>query len=86
LWQHCRGPIGAKELLDVYNTEPALKHLKPYTSIIYDSPVYPVVLDAKGTVMSLPPVINGYHSRISVETKNVFIECTATDRTKVKLR
>jgi phenylalanyl-tRNA synthetase beta chain len=45
--------------------------------------VYPVVLDAKGTVMSLPPVINGYHSRISVDTKNVFIECTATDRTKV---
>eukprot|EP00953_Heterococcus_sp_UTEX-ZZ885_P001461 1314-Heterococcus_DN1.PRE.3 len=77
-----RGPLGAKELLDVYNTEPALKHLKPYTSIIYDSPVYPVVLDAQGTVMSLPPVINGYHSRISVDTKNVFIECTATDRTK----
>ncbi|GIQ83062.1 hypothetical protein KIPB_004310, partial [Kipferlia bialata] len=34
------------------------------------------------TVMSLPPIINGEHSKMTLETKNIFIECTATDHTK----
>jgi len=33
-------------------------------------------------VLSLPPIINGDRSKISLETKNIFIECTATDLTK----
>lgn len=31
----------------------------------------------------MPPIINGDHSKITLNTKNVFIECTATDLTKV---
>lgn len=60
--------------------------LKQYLPIIRDSPVYPVITDSKGVVLSLPPVINGNHSRITLNTKNVFIECTATDLTKVCAR
>lgn len=37
------------------------------------------------TVLSLPPIINGAHSAINLKTKNVFIECTATDLTKAKI-
>jgi len=37
------------------------------------------------TVLSLPPIINGAHSAITLQTKNVFIECTATDLTKAKI-
>lgn len=36
-------------------------------------------------VLSLPPIINGAHSAITLNTKNVFIECTATDLTKAKI-
>ncbi|TDH65792.1 uncharacterized protein CCR75_009280 [Bremia lactucae] len=75
----------AKELLDFYRTNPEVKHIKPYTDIIYDSPVYPVITDKNGVVLSLPPIINGEHSKISLHTKNVFIECTATDITKAKI-
>ncbi|KAF1775606.1 Phenylalanyl-tRNA synthetase, B3/B4 [Phytophthora cactorum] len=75
----------AKELLDFYRTNPEVKHIKPYTDIIYDSPVYPVITDKNGVVLSLPPIINGDHSKISLDTKNVFIECTATDITKAKV-
>lgn len=32
----------------------------------------------------MPPIINGNHSKITLNTKNVFIECTATDLTKAK--
>ncbi|DBA04062.1 TPA: hypothetical protein N0F65_009409 [Lagenidium giganteum] len=75
----------AKELMDFYRTNPDVKHLKPYTDIIYDSPVYPVITDKNGVVLSLPPIINGEHSKISLNTKNVFIECTATDITKANI-
>lgn len=44
--------------------------------------MYPVIYDSNRTVLSLPPIINGEHSKITLNTKNVFIECTATDRTK----
>ena len=45
--------------------EMPLKHqqLKAYLSIIRDSPVYPVVIDADRVVRSLPPIINGEHLR-----------------------
>ena len=56
-----------------------------YLHIIEDKPVYPVVRDAKNRVLSLPPIINGDLSRISLDTKNVFIECTATDLTRAKI-
>lgn len=47
--------------------------------------MYPVIYDANGVVLSMPPIINGDHSKITLNTKNVFIECTATDLTKAKV-
>mmetsp|Transcript_5557 Transcript_5557/g.16373 ORF Transcript_5557/g.16373 Transcript_5557/m.16373 type:complete len:639 (+) Transcript_5557:165-2081(+) len=72
-------------LLDHYRAAPECKHLKPYTGIIYDAPNYPVIRDAAGEVLSLPPIINGRLSRIQPHTKDVFIECTATDETKANV-
>jgi len=57
--------------------------IKKFLPIIASSPVYPVIYDAKDAVLSLPPIINGNHSRISKDTKDVFIECTGTDLTKL---
>lgn len=74
-----------KELMDFYREDASAKHLKPYTDIIYDSPVYPVIYDSNNTVLSLPPIINGKHSRIQLHTTNVFIECTGTDITKANI-
>lgn len=42
-------------------------------------------MDSERTVCSLPPIINGNHSKISVHTRNVFIELTATDKTKLEI-
>ncbi|MFS7972238.1 putative phenylalanine--tRNA ligase [Helianthus anomalus] len=72
----------ADKLMEFYKSD--LK-LKKYLHIIEDSPVYPVIYDRNRTVLSLPPIINGAHSAISLKTKNVFIECTATDLTKAKI-
>ncbi|KAH7653277.1 phenylalanyl-tRNA synthetase beta chain protein [Dioscorea alata] len=72
----------ADELMEYYKTD---NKLKAFLHIIKDSPVYPVIYDSNRTVLSLPPIINGAHSAISLQTRNVFIECTATDLTKAKI-
>eukprot|EP01119_Soliformovum_irregulare_P008348 TRINITY_DN21470_c0_g1_i1.p1 TRINITY_DN21470_c0_g1~~TRINITY_DN21470_c0_g1_i1.p1 ORF type:complete len:606 (-),score=193.72 TRINITY_DN21470_c0_g1_i1:249-2066(-) len=58
--------------------------LRKYLPIIRDSPRYPVIYDAKRRVLSLPPIINGDHSKITLKTTNVLIEVTATDLTKAQ--
>jgi len=80
--------FNGKQLMDHYREDATCKHLKPYTDIIYDSPVYPVIYDSSangGRVLSLPPIINGKHSRIQMHTENIFIECTGTDITKCNI-
>lgn len=72
----------ADELMEFYKSD--LK-LKKYLHIIESSPVFPIIYDRNRTVLSLPPIINGKHSAITLKTKNVFIECTATDLTKAKI-
>jgi phenylalanyl-tRNA synthetase beta chain len=46
---------------------------------------YPLITDAHGRVLSLPPIINSEHSKISLATRNVLIEVTATDQTKAEI-
>lgn len=72
----------ADELMEFYKSD---MKLKKFLHIIENSPVYPVIYDKNRTVLSLPPIINGAHSAINLNTKNVFIECTATDLTKAKI-
>ncbi|EAA58974.1 hypothetical protein AN4086.2 [Aspergillus nidulans FGSC A4] len=74
--------MDGEELMAFYDKD---KHLGRYLHIIRDSPVYPVIYDANRTVCSLPPIINGEHSKITLNTKNVFIEITALDKTKVEI-
>ncbi|KAF2361243.1 Phenylalanyl-tRNA synthetase class IIc beta subunit archae/euk cytosolic [Trinorchestia longiramus] len=72
----------ADKLLELYLSDP---HLREYVPIIKDSPVYPIITDSKGVVLSMPPIINGEHSKITLNTKDVFIECTATDKFKAQI-
>ncbi|KAL4664665.1 hypothetical protein H8959_008648 [Pygathrix nigripes] len=72
----------ACELMNIYKTD---NHLKHYLHIIENKPLYPVIYDSNGVVLSMPPIINGDHSRITVNTRNIFIECTGTDFTKAKI-
>lgn len=71
--------MDAAELMEAFKSD--LK-LREYLDIIRDKPTYPVLYDANGVVLSLPPIINGEHSKITLDSKNVFIEVTCTDLTK----
>ncbi|PPQ99058.1 hypothetical protein CVT24_003618 [Panaeolus cyanescens] len=72
----------AEELMTLYESE---KHLARYLHIIKDSPVYPIIYDSKDQVLSMPPIINSDHSKITLDTKNIFIDVTATDQTKLDI-
>ncbi|CAG9996607.1 unnamed protein product [Clonostachys byssicola] len=74
--------MNSEELMTFYEKD---KHLGRYLHIIRDSPVYPVVLDKNKVVCSLPPIINGEHSKITLNTTNIFVEVTATDATKLEI-
>jgi len=80
--------LGGKEEMDANKMFKELEthqQLKSYLHIIKDSPVYPVIYDSKRVVLSQPPIINGEHSKIKLTTKDVLIECTATDLTKASI-
>jgi len=70
------------ELMEFYSND---KNLGKYLPIIRDSPVFPVMLDANRNVASMPPIINSDLSKITLNTKNVFIDVTGTDRTKTEI-
>ena len=61
------------------------KQLSKYLHIIRDSPVYPIIYDRNDVVLSMPPIINSEHSKITLNTKNIFIDVTATDQTKLAI-
>ncbi|KAK2074341.1 hypothetical protein P8C59_008555 [Phyllachora maydis] len=74
--------MNADRLMTFYEKD---KHLGKYLHIIREKPVYPVIYDSSRVVCSLPPIINGDHSKITLNTTNVFIEVTATDPTKLEI-
>ncbi|RSM12702.1 hypothetical protein CDV31_006278 [Fusarium ambrosium] len=74
--------MDSAELITFYEND---KHLGRFLHIIRDSPIYPVIYDSNRIVGSLPPIINGDHSKITLDTTNVFMEITATDLTKLEI-
>lgn len=74
--------MSAIQLFQLYKND---NHLKHFLHIIEDKPLYPVIHDKNGIIMSLPPIINGDHSKITLDTKNIFIEVTATDHQKAQI-
>lgn len=59
--------------------------MKKFTPILEGFDKYPVFYDKNRQVLSLPPVINSEATKISFNTKNVFIEITGTDLMKCKI-
>lgn len=74
--------MNAAELMEFYSKD---SHLKPYLPIIRDKEFYPVIYDSNNVVCSMPPIINGDHSKITLNSKNIFIEVTAVDLHKAEV-
>lgn len=59
--------------------------MKTYVDIMKDFNELPLIMDSKNNILSLPPLINSDFSKISLNTKNIFIEITATDKHKANI-
>ncbi len=44
---------------------------------------YPLIIDSNGEVLSFPPIINGELTRVTPDTRNLFIDVTGTDERAV---
>ncbi|MDP8888338.1 MAG: phenylalanine--tRNA ligase subunit beta, partial [Thermoproteota archaeon] len=66
-----------------FSIDQILKHLeigKQYSHILSAFDRYPIIVDSVGTVLSLPPIINGQATKVNVRCRNLFVEVTATDQ------
>lgn len=53
---------------------------KEYAPLLQGLAKYPIFVDAKGEILSMPPVINSDKTgRVTEETKDVFVECSGFD-------
>jgi phenylalanyl-tRNA synthetase beta chain len=53
---------------------------KKYGYILSDFERYPIIVDSVGTVLSLPPIINGDETKVTEDCRNLFVEITAIDQ------
>ena len=73
-----------------YNEEMSMdeileKHPKgrDYAKIVRDFPLFPLIVDKDDHVLSFPPIINGERTRVTIDTKNILLDTTGTDRRAV---
>ena len=52
---------------------------KDYGWILENFSRYPILIDSKNMVLSMPPIINSEDSKVDENTKNLFIDVTGTD-------
>src|SRR2546425_1204278 len=72
-------PLGMAQEMDLL--EILTKHEKgrEYAHLVASQPVFPIITDARGQVLSFPPVINGILTQLTPDTRNLFIDVTGTD-------
>ncbi len=76
-------PLGMNEALTP--REILERHEKgiEYGHIIKDFDEYPIIFDKNYNVLSMPPIINGELTRVTEDTKELFVDITGTDFTLV---
>ena len=59
--------------------------LGKYLYLLEGKEKYPVMMDSNGVIMSLPPIINSQHTKMTLNTHNVLLDITGTDKTKCEI-
>lgn len=56
---------------------------REFAHLLDGKPLYPLIVDSRGIVLSMPPIINGEHTRVTPRTKNLLVDVTGTDEDAV---
>src|SRR5699024_8745582 len=69
-----------KELDNLYKKD---GKLKAYLQMNREENTVPALIDGKNRIISLPPLINSDFTKITENTKNILLEVTGSDKTRV---
>jgi phenylalanyl-tRNA synthetase beta chain len=72
-------PLGERFEMNLTQILTELHTGKEYSWIVEGFEEYPMIIDSKGMVLSMPPIINGEYTRIDEATRDIFIDVTGTD-------
>lgn len=71
-----------RQLVDHYKSD---RYLGKFVPLIEKCERYPIFMDEANTVLSLPPIINSEHTKITLDTHDVFFDFTATDPNRLEV-
>jgi len=74
--------MSARKVVDFFLQD---QKMKDYANLLKDKKVYPMFIDSNNVVMSMPPLINSEHSKMTMNTHNIFVDITGHDRTRVMM-
>lgn len=84
-------PINFKFIPLEYNVDINLSEIlskhpkgKEYAHLLSEFEEYPIWIDSKGQVLSMPPIINSKETRVTNRTKNILIDVTGLDKNAVE--
>jgi len=72
-------PLGEAREMTLNEILKELPKGREYAWILEGKGEYPILMDAKEMVLSMPPIINSEHTRIDEATESIFVDVTATD-------
>jgi phenylalanyl-tRNA synthetase beta chain len=73
-------PLNERRLMSVADILHDTETGRAYGEILKDTQFFPMITDSNHEVLSFPPIINGELTRITPETKNLFIDVTGTSQ------
>jgi len=73
-------PLGGRKMAPIHSILTDTPEGKAYGSVFTGGRHYPLITDAKGTVLSFPPIINGNATKVTTKTTRIFVDVTSTDR------
>ena len=74
--------VNGDGLMSILKDDPKLGK---YLYLLEGKEKYPVMMDRNGIIMSLPPIINSQHTKMTLNTHNVLLDITGTDKTKCEI-
>ena len=74
--------VNGDGLMSILKDDPKLGK---YLYLLEGKEKYPVMMDSNGVIMSLPPIINSQHTKMTLNTHNVLLDITGIDYTKCEI-
>ncbi|HTX61828.1 MAG TPA: phenylalanine--tRNA ligase subunit beta, partial [Methanobacterium sp.] len=76
-------PLETDEEMNLQEILENHKKGRKYAHLLKNFDKYPLIMDSKDNVLSMPPIINGELTKLTVHTKNVLVDVTGTDQKAV---